>query len=89
MPKSTPAKLKYQKERNARPAEMEKRVDQNRARRHAIAAGKARVGDGTNVDHIRPLSAGGSESDKNTRVISESRNKGWRKGQSGYKVKPV
>jgi len=68
---------------NARPDVMSKRVAQNRARRHAIAAGKAHVGDGTNVDHKVPLDVGGSTDDSNTRVVSEHFNKGWRKRQPG------
>lgn len=71
------------------PKEVEKRVDRNRARRHAIVSGKASVGDGKQVDHIKPLGAGGSDKDSNTRVISTARNEGWRKGQSGYKPKKV
>jgi hypothetical protein len=89
MTKSSKEKLAYMAEYQKKPENVDKRVDRNRARRHAIADGKASVGDGTNVDHIKPLGAGGSDKDKNTRVISEARNKGWRKGESGYKPKKV
>jgi hypothetical protein len=89
MTKSSKEKLSYMAEYQKKPENVEKRVDRNRARRHAIAAGKASVGDGTNVDHVKPLGAGGSDKDSNTRVISESKNKGWRKGESGYKPKKV
>ena len=81
--KSSKAKLEYQKKYNARPDVMDDRVAQNRARRHAVASGKASVGDGTNVDHKKPLNQGGSGKDSNTRVTSESFNKGWRKRQPG------
>jgi hypothetical protein len=79
MPKSSKSKLEYQKQYNAQEEQKDKRVANNRARRHAIAAGTASKGDGTNVDHKRPLDKGGSTADSNTRVISEATNKGWRK----------
>ena len=81
MPKSSPQELKTKAAYNKRPDVQAKRVEQNRARRHAIAEGKAKVGDGTNVDHRRPLDEGGSGADSNTRVVSEKFNKGWRARQ--------
>ena len=81
MPKSSPAKLAYMKEYQKKPENVEKRVDRNRARRHAIAAGKAHVGDGTQVDHKVPLDKGGSSKDSNTRVVSTKFNEGWRARQ--------
>jgi len=83
--KTTKHKRDYMKAYQATPENVEKRVDRNRARRHAIADGKAHVGDGKDVDHKVPLRRGGSDSDKNTRVISKAENRGWRRGQSGYK----
>lgn len=87
MPKSSKQELKTKKAYNARPDVMKRRVAQNKARRQAIAAGKAKVGDGTNVDHIKPLKAGGSTKKSNTRVISASKNKGWRGRQPGMYTK--
>lgn len=78
MPKSSKQELKTKAAYNKRPDVQDKRVAENRARRHAIAAGKASVGDGTNVDHRHPLDRGGNSSDANTRVVSEEFNKGWR-----------
>ena len=60
MPKSSKQKLAYQREYNARPENVAKRVQNNAARREAIREGKARVGDGTNVDHRVPLDKGGT-----------------------------
>jgi 5-methylcytosine-specific restriction endonuclease McrA len=57
MPKSSKQELKTKAAYNKIPSVQAKRVDENRARRQAIAAGKARVGDGTNVDHIVPLNS--------------------------------
>lgn len=84
MPKSTPQKLAYQAKYQKQPEEVEKRVDRNRARRHAIADGKAKVGDGKDVDHKVPLRKGGSDKDENTRVVAAGKNRAWRKGKKGY-----
>lgn len=58
---------------------MAKRVVYNRNRREAIAEGRVKVGDGKELDHKRPLDAGGSNNRSNVRVVSESKNKAWRK----------
>ena len=42
------------------PHRQKDRVARNRARRRAIADGRAKVGDGTVQNHIKPLSQGGS-----------------------------
>lgn len=84
MPKSSPAKLAYQKEYNAKPENVNKREKNNLARAHAIKEGRVKVGDGKDVDHIKPLDKGGSNAKSNLRVVSEKTNRGWRKGQSGY-----
>jgi hypothetical protein len=79
MAKSSKAKLEYMAKYQKEPENVEKRVDRNRARRHAIAEGKAKVGDGKDVDHKVPLDKNGSANDSNTRVIDRSKNRGWRK----------
>ena len=78
MPKSSPAKLKYQAEYQKSPENVEKRVDRNRARRHAEAAGLVHKGDGREVDHRVPLDKKGSDKDSNTRVVSAAENRAWR-----------
>lgn len=80
---------KTKREYNARPDVQAKRVDNNRLRREAIRTGKAKVGDGTAVDHIVPQANGGPDTPDNTRVIDGKKNSGWRKGQKGYKVGKV
>lgn len=70
----------YQKQ----PDQVAKRVARNKARRHAIADGKAEVGDHTDVDHITPLRKGGSAEDSNTRVVDRTKNRKWRLGKKGY-----
>lgn len=84
MPKSSPAKLAYQKRYNARPENVNKREANNRARQEAIREGRARVGDGTEVDHKKPLRHGGTNAPSNLRVVKGSKNAAWRKGKHGY-----
>ena len=79
MPKATAKKLAYMAEYQKKPENVEKRVDRNRARRHAIASGAAKKGDGTEVDHKVPLDKGGSDGKSNTRVVPASENRAWRK----------
>lgn len=78
MAKSSKQELATKARYNKIPAVQDRRVDQNRARRQTIAAGQASKGDGTNVDHVKPLDRGGSDKKSNTRVIDEKTNKGWR-----------
>jgi hypothetical protein len=84
MPKSTPRKLEYQKEYNARPEEVAKRVKNNAARREAIKDGKAKVGDGKDVAHKKSLENGGSNAKSNVAVQDRKTNRGWRKGSGSY-----
>ena len=78
MTKSSKQKLAYMAEYQKKPENVEKRVDRNRARRHAIAAGKVSVGDGREIDHKKMLDKGGSDKDSNTRVVSAAENRAWR-----------
>lgn len=86
---NTPRGREYNRIRDAKPENIHKRVLRNKARRQAIREGLVSKGDGKDIDHIVPLSAGGSGAKSNTRVISRHRNRGWRKGESGYKVRKV
>jgi len=87
VPKSSKKELATKKAYNARPDVMKRRVAQNKARREAIKAGRAKVGDGKHVDHIKPLKVGGSTKKSNTRVISASKNQWWRGRQPGMYTK--
>jgi hypothetical protein len=64
----------YDREYQARPEQVAKRVARNRARREAIRDGRAAVGDGKDVDHIRALADGGSPRGA-TRVVPASQNR--------------
>lgn len=89
MPKSSKTKLAYMAEYQKQPEEIKKREARNQARYQALKAGTVHKGDKLEVDHKTPLGAGGSNAKSNTRVVSEHRNAGWRKGESGYKPKKV
>jgi hypothetical protein len=53
------------------------RVARNRARREAIREGRAKVGDGTVQNHVKPLSKGGP---KNGKTVKQSRKASNREG---------
>jgi hypothetical protein len=84
MNKGGAKKAAYDKAYNARPEEVANRVKRNQARAKLEKAGKVTKGDGKDVDHKTPLKRGGSNGDNNLSVKSETANRGWRKGKSGY-----
>ena len=67
----------------SKPEVVAKRVKQNAARRAAIEAGKARKGDGKDVDHKQALSKGGTNDPSNLQVISASRNRSFARNPDG------
>lgn len=85
MPKSSPAKLAYQKAYNARPEMVNRREDNNLARAEMMRAGKVKKGDGKDVAHKKALDNGGLTSIKNLEVETAKKNRGWRKTAT-YKV---
>ena len=75
---------KYKKKRNYKedykkyhssPQAIADRSARNAARRKMVKAGKVKKGDGKEVNHIKPLSSGGSNADTNLEVISAEENK--------------
>lgn len=78
-------KRDYQKENEykARPDQIAKRVARNKARRMMIKAGKVHKGDGKDVDHIVPLSKGGSNTPSNMRIRSKSSNSSFPRNSDG------
>ncbi|NVN99278.1 MAG: HNH endonuclease [Geobacteraceae bacterium] len=86
MPKSSKTKLAYQKAYNASPEQKALGVERRRERRHEIAAGKVAIGDGKDIAHKVPASAGGKTVASNLKVEDAKTNRDWRKGRSGYKV---
>ena len=73
--KATGRDYTYDKEYQKSPEQKRNRAKRNAARRRAIKSGSAKIGDRTDVDHVRPLSKGGSNSRRNTRVVKRSSNR--------------
>ena len=68
------------------PEQVKNRVARNKARRDAMKAGKVHKGDGKEVDHVIPLSKGGTNTTKNLRVKSASANRSFSRN-SDHSVK--
>lgn len=84
MPKSSKAKLAYQKAYNAQPAHVAEREANNAARREALKEDKVHKGDHLDVAHLLALHNGGTNAPSNLRVQTEKQNRGWRKGSGSY-----
>ena len=67
------------------PQQIKNREARNQARREMEKSGRVKKGDGMDVDHKKPLIEGGTNSTGNLRARSVAANRGWRKGESGYK----
>ena len=59
------------------PTQVHNRVLRNKARREALKAGTVHKGDGKDLDHIKPLSKGGTGAKSNLRVVSASDNRSF------------
>ena len=70
---------KEYREYHSKPEQKKRRASRNAARRLMIQKGKARKGDGKDVDHKNrnPL----NNSLKNLRVVSQKKNRGWRRAE--------
>ena len=81
-------KCEYQKYGGASKKGKKDRAARNKARRQAIKMGLVKKGDGMEIDHIMPLSLGGSNDPKNWQVLTRAENrkkgKSW-DGKSGTK----
>ena len=59
------------------PEQVKNRTARNKARAQLMKEGKVSKGDGKDVDHVKPLSKGGSSSKGNLRVKSASANRSF------------
>jgi len=71
--KRTPAAKAYGK----RPEVLAANRARNKARYVAMKEGKVSKGDGMDIDHIKPLSKGGSTAKHNTRVVPAGKNRSF------------
>jgi len=58
----------------SKPKNIAKRVERNKAQRKAIRDGLVSVGDGKELDHIKPISKGGTSNKSNIRLTTKSQN---------------
>jgi hypothetical protein len=49
----------------------------NKARQSMIKAGKAKVGDGKDVHHVKPINHGGTNARSNLKVVTKAANRGY------------
>lgn len=75
-------KTEYEKY-HSRPEQIKNRSERTTARRQSNAAGTTSKGDGKDLDHIKPLSKGGSNSKSNLRVTSKSSNRSFARNSNG------
>lgn len=91
MPSSKNYKRDYQEENKykATPEQIHARVLRNKARRQALEAGLVKKGDNKQIDHVKPLSKGGSNASSNLRVVSTSTNDSFKRNSRGALVSQV
>lgn len=79
-------KYKHAAEYEDTPQQVKNRVKRNAARRELVKQGKVSKGDGKDVDHIKPVSKGGTNSKGNLRVKTASSNRSFSRN-SDHSVK--
>lgn len=67
---------------HSKPEQKKRRAARNKARSLMIQKGKAKKGDGKDVDHANRNPKDNRMS--NLRIKSKKANRGWRKGKHGY-----
>lgn len=86
MPYQKNGKRNYKKEYQAYHSKPEQRANRSArtvARNEANASGRTSKGDGKDLDHVKPLSKGGSTAKSNTRVVDASRNRSFARNADG------
>lgn len=68
---------------NSRPEQRAARSERTIARNASNADGRTSKGDGKDLDHIKPLSKGGSSSRSNLRAVSASSNRSFSRNKDG------
>lgn len=65
------------------PRRKKERAQRNKARRMLMREGKVHVGDGMDVDHIKPMDKGGVTKRNNLRVQTARSNRSYKRTSSG------
>lgn len=68
---------------HSKPEQRANRSERTIARNESNASGRTSKGDGKDLDHIKPLSKGGSSAKSNTRVVSKSANRSFSRNKDG------
>lgn len=91
MPSSPNYKRDYKKEAASETSKRKhQRVERVQARREMVKIGKAKTGDGMDVDHKRALSMGGSGlSLSNLRMATPASNRSIKRNSGGHMVSQV
>ena len=71
------ARDRHYRDYQGRPDVIAKRSQMNKARRAMVKAGKAAVGDGKDVHHVKPINHGGTNAMKNLKVVTVAKNRGY------------
>lgn len=66
-----------------KPEQIKNRAKRNAARAEMMKEGRARKGDGKDVDHKVPLSKGGSARKTNLRVVDKHANRSYKRKADG------
>lgn len=66
-----------------KPEQIKNRAKRNAARAKMVKAGRAKKGDGKDVDHVVPLSKGGANGTGNLRLKAKSANRSFKRKSSG------
>jgi hypothetical protein len=74
--KPRPYKKEYE-QYQGKPEQIKKRGERNKARAELMKDGRVSKGDGKDVDHIKPLSKGGTSTKSNLKVKSASDNRSF------------
>lgn len=68
---------------HGKPEKIKERIERTLTRRRLEKQGRVSKGDGMDVDHIKPLSKGGSSADSNLRVVPKSKNRSFPRTGTG------
>lgn len=80
MPRN-PRRYDLEQKYDSQPEVKKKRAERNRARREAMAQGRAKKGDGMDVHHVTPLAKGGMNGSK-TAVVPAAKNRSFARTKS-------